>query len=56
MELEETGQWDEPYERFFNYPRFFVVNGDGSAKELLSSAQLEYAMRVKKVQSDQSIK
>lgn len=56
LELEETGQWDEPFERYYLYPRFFVVNGDGSAKELLSSAQLDYAMRTKKVQSDQSIK
>ena len=38
MELEETGQWDEPFERYYTYPRFFVVSADGSAKELLSSA------------------
>lgn len=33
-----------------------MVNNDGTAKELLSQAQLEYAMRTKKVQTDLSIK
>lgn len=33
-----------------------MVRNDGSARELLSNEQLEYAMRKKKVQVDQSIK
>ena len=56
MELEETGMWEEPFEKYYKYPRFFVVANDGSAKELLSQAQLEYGIRTKKIQSDQSIK
>lgn len=38
MELEETGQWEEPFEKYFKYPRFFVIANNGSAKELLSPA------------------
>jgi len=33
-----------------------VIQGDGSARELISNDQLAYAMRKKKVQADQSIK
>ena len=33
-----------------------MVAGDGSAKELLSTDQLSYAMRKKKVMDEQSIK
>lgn len=56
MELEETGGHKNPLIRQFQYPRFFVIQGDGSAKELISQDQLAYAMRKKKVQADQSIK
>lgn len=45
-----------PLTRQYQYPRFFVVAGDGSAKELLSTDQLSYAMRKKKVMDEQSIK
>lgn len=56
MELEETGGPKNPLSRQYQYPRFFVISGDGSARELISSDQLAYAMRKKKVQADQSIK
>jgi hypothetical protein len=56
LEIEDTGVWDDPFTRYYQYPRFFVVSNDGTAKELLSQAQLEYAMRTKKVQTDLSIK
>ena len=56
MELEQTGVHQEPHEKYFTYPRFFVVENDGSASELISNEQLEYAMRKKKVQIDQSMK
>jgi hypothetical protein len=36
LELEETGGFVEPNQRSFVYPRLFVVNNDGTAKELLS--------------------
>lgn len=47
LEVEETGGFVEPNQRSFVYPRFFVVNHDGSAKELLSRFQLAYDMRQK---------
>lgn len=56
LELEETGMWEEPYQKSYKYPRFFVVESNGYAKELLSQSQLEYAIRTKKIQTDQSIK
>lgn len=49
MEIEETGNWEEPMTKFFTNPRFFVVNSDGSAKELLSGTQLDYSLRKKKI-------
>lgn len=47
LELEETGGYIEPNQRSFVYPRLFVVNNDGTAKELLSRMQLAYEMRQK---------
>jgi hypothetical protein len=35
MEIEETGGYNEPNNRYFIAPRLFVVAADGSAKELL---------------------
>ena len=56
IELEETGGFVEPCQRSFVYPRFFVVNNDGTAKELLSRFQLEYEIRMKGLQPELSIK
>ena len=36
FEIEETGQFIEPSKKNYVCPRFFVINQDGSAKELLS--------------------
>lgn len=36
LELEETGVWEEPFQKSYKYPRFFVVESNGFAKELLS--------------------
>lgn len=47
LELEETGGFVEPNHRSFVYPRLFVVNNDGSVRELLSRFQLAYEMRQK---------
>lgn len=49
MEIETTGQWEEPAQKYYKYPRFFVINNDGSAKELMSQTQLEYPSRTKKI-------
>jgi len=56
LEIEETGGYLEPNTKYYQYPRFFCINSDGSAKELMSNEQLEYAMRKKKVNVDHSIK
>ena len=50
------GGYQIPYLKYYQYPRLFVVQNDGSARELLAAPQLDYAMRKKKVQIDQSIK
>jgi hypothetical protein len=55
MDIEETGTFKEPYNKYFVAPRLFVVNADGSAKELLCSEQLEYLQRAKNVMGDLSI-
>lgn len=49
MELEETDNFEDAFTNFYEYPRFFVINNTGAAKELLSQAQLEYATRCKKI-------
>ena len=36
IEIEETGGYQEPNLKYYSQPRLFVVNNDGSAKELLS--------------------
>jgi hypothetical protein len=36
LEIEEVGGFVEPNLKSFVFPRLFVVNNDGSAKELLS--------------------
>ncbi|MEY4418889.1 MAG: hypothetical protein RIR15_211, partial [Actinomycetota bacterium] len=36
IEIEETGGYQEPNLKYYTTPRLFVVNNDGSAKELLS--------------------
>jgi hypothetical protein len=36
LELEETGVWEDPFQKYYKYPRFFVVESNGYAKELLS--------------------
>jgi len=51
-----VGGWQDPYRKYYTYPRLFVISNNGSARELLAEPQLEYAMRKKKVQIDQSIK
>lgn len=56
IELEETGQFVEPAIRSFVYPRFFIVDSQGRAKELLSRLQLSYEMRQKGLQPQQTIK
>lgn len=56
LEVEVVGNWQDPHVKYFQYPRLFVINNDGSARELMSEPQLEYATRLKKVQADQSIK
>ena len=56
LEREDVGGWQDPHKKYYQYPRLFVLNNDGSAKELLSGPQLDYATRKKKVQIDQSIK
>ena len=55
IEIEETGGYQEPNLKYYTTPRLFVVNNDGSAKELLSHLQLEYALRTKGLQSDKSM-
>ena len=55
IEIEETGGYKEPNNKYFLAPRLFVVSANGSAKELLCEEQLEYAMRAKSVQQDLSI-
>lgn len=55
IEIEETGGYQEPNLKYYTLPRLFVVNNDGSAKELLSHLQLEYALRTKGLQSDKSM-
>lgn len=49
LELEETGGHKNPLTRQYQYPRFFVISGDGSARELISEDQLAYSMRKKKI-------
>ena len=39
MELEETDNFEDPFQNFYEYPRFFVINNTGAAKELLSQSQ-----------------
>jgi hypothetical protein len=56
LELEETGGWIEPNQRSFIFPRLFIVNNDGSAKELLSRLQLAYEIRQKGLKPEMSIK
>lgn len=56
LELEETGQFIEPNQRSFVFPRLFVVHNDGTAKELLSRLQLTYEMRQKGLKPEMSIK
>lgn len=56
LELEETGGFIEPNARSFVYPRFFIVNNDGSAKELLSRLQLSYEIRQKGIKPELSIR
>lgn len=56
LELEQVGSWQDPHRKYYQYPRLFVLSKDGTAKELLSGPQLDYAMRKKKIQIDQSIK
>lgn len=56
LELENVGGWQDPHKKYYQYPRLFVINSDGGARELLSGPQLDYATRRKKVQNDQSIK
>jgi hypothetical protein len=56
LELEETGTHKNPLTRQYQYPRFFVIAGDGSARELISEDQLAYSMRKKKIQNESSIK
>jgi hypothetical protein len=36
VEIEETGGFQEPTLKYYTTPRLFVINNDGSAKELLS--------------------
>jgi len=55
MQIESTGLYKEPNNRYFNLPRLFVVHADGSAKEFMCSEQLEYNMRKKGVQPDLTI-
>jgi len=55
LELEDTGQYKEPYNKYFVAPRLFVVAADGSAKELLCVEQLEYNLRAKAVMGDLSL-
>ena len=38
MELEETGNWQDPNTKFFTYPRFFIIHSDGRAVELMSGS------------------
>lgn len=56
LELEETGGFIEPNQRSYVYPRFFIVNNDGTAKELLSRLQLTYEIRQKGIKPELSIK
>lgn len=42
IDVEETGQFVEPTMRSFVYPRFFIVDSQGKAKELLTKLQLSY--------------
>ena len=56
LELEETGGLIEPNQRSFIFPRLFIVNNDGSAKELLSRLQLSYEIRQKGLKPEMSIK
>ena len=49
LEIEETGSYKEPHNKFFVLPRMFVVAADGSAREFLTEEQLDYAMRTKEV-------
>ena len=52
LEIEDVGGWQDPHLKYYQYPRLFVINSDGSARELLSGPQLDYATRKKKVQVD----
>ena len=56
VEIEETGGFQEPHIKYYSTPRLFVIHNDGSAKELLSQLQLEYAMRTKGLQPESSLK
>ena len=56
LELENVGGYQDPHLKYHQYPRLFVLNNDGSAKELMTGQQLDYGTRKKKVQVDQSIK
>lgn len=55
LEYENVGQFVEPNWNSFVYPRLFVVNSDGSAKELLSRQQLAYEIRQKGLKPHLSI-
>ena len=56
FEVEETGQFVEPHTRSYIYPRMFLVQNDGNAKELLSRHQLTYDMRQKGLNPERTIK
>ena len=49
LQIEPTGSYKEPNNRYFDLPRLFVVSADGSAKEFMCAEQLEYNMRKKAV-------
>lgn len=38
----------DPFKKFYNLPRLFVVKNDGSGYELLTKEQLDYYFRVQK--------
>ena len=47
-DLEDVGGPKDPFDKHFNFPRFFVVSPDGSGYELMSKEQLEYYFRIRK--------
>lgn len=36
LEIENVGGYQDPHKKYYQYPRLFVLNNDGSARELLS--------------------